>query len=161
MRIAAKHHPHPNPQVGAVILGDDGAIISEGVHVKVGSPHAERLAIAATSADLRGTTIVVTLEQCVHHGRRSPCTDVIIEAGITRVVIGALDPDDRVSGRSAEVLRAAAAGAFVSRDTDSQRNSIALRRRRRSRSLRCGRKDHRSSDGFHDSLHQRNHLFTN
>lgn len=103
--LAAEEHPHPNPRVGAVLLAPDGSELGAGAHVAPGTPHAERIALANAGALGDDVTLVVTLEPCDHTGRTPPCTDAIIEAGIARVVIGALDPDSKVSGAGVERLR--------------------------------------------------------
>ncbi len=104
--LAGQTHPHPNPRVGAVILDSSGATIAEGFHHGPGRPHAEREALSALSAPIpEGATLVVSLEPCHHHGRTPPCTEAIVQAGITRVVVGAVDPDPRVSGLGLEALR--------------------------------------------------------
>lgn len=106
LALARREHPHPNPRVGAVVLGPDGKRLGEGSHGGPGSPHAERAALDATGTVLpEGSTLVVTLEPCDHHGRTPPCTDAIVSAGLTRVVVGAPDPDARVAGRGVERLR--------------------------------------------------------
>jgi diaminohydroxyphosphoribosylaminopyrimidine deaminase/5-amino-6-(5-phosphoribosylamino)uracil reductase len=104
--LASEQHPHPNPRVGAVILGPDDRELGAGAHVGPGLPHAERLAIADAGTIPAGATLVVTLEPCAHTGRTPPCTEAIIEAGIERVVVGALDPDPNVDGAGIERLRA-------------------------------------------------------
>jgi diaminohydroxyphosphoribosylaminopyrimidine deaminase/5-amino-6-(5-phosphoribosylamino)uracil reductase len=103
--LASEQNPHPNPRVGAVILGADGNQIGAGAHVGPGLPHAERLAIADAGTVPSGATLVVTLEPCNHTGRTPPCTEAILDAGIGHVVIGALDPDAKVDGRGIERLR--------------------------------------------------------
>ncbi len=103
--LASTAHPHPNPRVGAVILSPDGRVRSSGLHHTPGERHAEVAAIAGGVEP--GDTLVVTLEPCSHHGRTPPCTEAIIDAGFQRVVVGALDPDARVSGRGIERLRSA------------------------------------------------------
>lgn len=95
----------PNPMVGCV-LTRDGAIVSEGWHVRAGEAHAEIQALQACE-DARGTTMYVTLEPCTHQGRTPPCVDAIVSAGITRVVIATRDPHDVVNGRGIERLRSA------------------------------------------------------
>lgn len=100
----------PNPPVGAVIVRD-GILLGEGFHEVAGEPHAERLAIAnaimkKNKEYLRGSTIYITLEPCSSYGKTPPCTEAIIEAGISRVVYGAIDPDERHRGRADEILRA-------------------------------------------------------
>lgn len=94
----------PNPLVGAVIVKDD-KIIGEGYHEKCGDLHAERNALKNCKESPSGGTIYVTLEPCCHYGRTPPCTEAIIEAGISRVVIGSRDPNPLVSGNGARLLR--------------------------------------------------------
>lgn len=96
----------PNPMVGAVIV-KDGRIIGEGYHARCGDLHAERAALAACTEDPRGATLYVTLEPCCHHGRQPPCTEAILEAGISRVVVGSGDPNPQVAGKGLAMLRAA------------------------------------------------------
>jgi diaminohydroxyphosphoribosylaminopyrimidine deaminase/5-amino-6-(5-phosphoribosylamino)uracil reductase len=99
-------HPHPNPRVGAIVISPEGSVRGVGAHVRPGLPHAERLALEGLP-DTSGDTMIVTLEPCSHHGRTPPCTDAIIDAGITRVYVGALDPDSRMSGNGIAALRQA------------------------------------------------------
>ncbi|WMI80858.1 bifunctional diaminohydroxyphosphoribosylaminopyrimidine deaminase/5-amino-6-(5-phosphoribosylamino)uracil reductase RibD [Anaerotignum sp. MB30-C6] len=94
----------PNPLVGAVIVKDN-KIIGEGYHHKAGQPHAERMALADCKESPVGATLYVTLEPCCHQGRTPPCTEAIIEAGISHVVIGSSDPNPLVKGKGAEILR--------------------------------------------------------
>ncbi len=95
----------PNPLVGAVIARD-GRVLAEGWHDAYGGPHAEVAAIrAADNADLRGTTLYVSLEPCCHEGRQPPCTDAIVGAGIARVVVASDDPSEKASGRGLGILR--------------------------------------------------------
>ena len=98
---------HPNPRVGALVLDTAGEVVGRGVHEGPGFPHAEVVALAEAGERAKGGTLVVTLEPCDHAGRTPPCTDAILSAGVAGVVIGGLDPDDRVSGSGAERLRAA------------------------------------------------------
>jgi len=96
----------PNPLVGAVIV-KDGKIIGEGWHERCGELHAARNALKNCKEPTQGSTIYVTLEPCCHYGRTPPCTKAIIEAKISRVVIGSRDPNPLVSGKGAEILRKA------------------------------------------------------
>lgn len=94
----------PNPPVGAVLVRD-GRIIGEGWHRRAGEPHAEVDALAHVR-DTAGSTLYVTLEPCNHQGRTPACTRALIEAGVTRVVVGAMDPNPRTNGGGAQALRA-------------------------------------------------------
>ncbi len=105
LQAAAATWPHPNPRVGAVVLSTAGTVVGTGVHKGPGATHAEVEAIEAAGEAAFGGTLVVTLEPCNHHGRTPPCTEAIHQSGIRRVVIGALDPDERVSGSGIERLR--------------------------------------------------------
>ncbi len=107
IELARHQRPHPNPRVGAVIVDATGQVIGEGAHVAPGTDHAEVVALKSASADVTGSTIYVTLEPCSHHGRTPPCADALIEAGISRVVVGLVDPDTNVAGQGLERLRAA------------------------------------------------------
>lgn len=97
---------HPNPRVGAV-LARDGEIVGEGWHERAGGPHAEPGAIQSAGERARGATAYVTLEPCSHHGRTPPCVDALLAAGVSRVVYACGDPDPRVNGRGAKLLREA------------------------------------------------------
>ena len=90
--------------VGAVIV-KDGRIIGEGYHKKCGELHAERNAIASLTESAEGATIYVTLEPCCHYGKTPPCTEAIIEQKIKKVVIGSRDPNPKVAGKGAQILR--------------------------------------------------------
>ncbi len=94
----------PNPMVGAVVV-KDGRIIGEGYHRKYGELHAERNALAACTEDPTGATLYVTLEPCCHYGKTPPCTEIILEKKIARVVIGSRDPNPKVAGKGARILR--------------------------------------------------------
>lgn len=94
----------PNPMVGAVIVRN-GRIIGEGYHKKCGELHAERNAFASLKESAEGAEMYVTLEPCCHYGRTPPCTEAIIENGISRVYIGSRDPNPLVSGKGAKLLR--------------------------------------------------------
>jgi diaminohydroxyphosphoribosylaminopyrimidine deaminase/5-amino-6-(5-phosphoribosylamino)uracil reductase len=82
---------HPNPVVGAVVVRH-GEIVGEGWHERKGGPHGEVVALDAAGEAARGATLYVTLEPCDHHGSQPPCVDVVIGAGIAKVVVGAKDP---------------------------------------------------------------------
>lgn len=97
-------YTHPNPLVGAVIV-KDGRIIGEGYHERYGELHAERNALAHCTEDPRGAVMYVTLEPCCHHGKQPPCTEAIIEAGISKVIVGSSDPNPLVAGNGVSILQ--------------------------------------------------------
>ncbi len=88
----------PNPRVGCVVLDAAGTVAGEGFHAGAGTPHAEVVALAQAGVRARRGTAVVTLEPCDHTGRTGPCTRALLDAGIIRVVIGALDPNPVAAG---------------------------------------------------------------
>lgn len=96
----------PNPMVGAVIVHND-QVIGEGYHVRCGEAHAEVNAILSVKDEtlLKESTIYVSLEPCSHHGKTPPCSDLIINKGIPKVVIGCIDPFSLVAGKGVEKLR--------------------------------------------------------
>ena len=126
----------PNPMVGCVIV-KDGKIIGEGYHPRAGEPHAEIFALRsaqkqphqvqpyeaqsneATTVDTSvnttvnatvntvGATLYVNLEPCNHTGRTPPCSDAVIASGVSRVVIGMVDPNPKVAGSGIEKIKAA------------------------------------------------------
>jgi diaminohydroxyphosphoribosylaminopyrimidine deaminase/5-amino-6-(5-phosphoribosylamino)uracil reductase len=98
----------PNPFVGAIIVDHHGIIIGEGYHQKAGEAHAEVIAIhdaLQKNSDLSKSTLYVTLEPCSHTGKTPPCTNLILEKRIPKVVIGSMDPNTLVAG--AQLLVAA------------------------------------------------------
>lgn len=102
----------PNPLVGAVIV-KEGQIIGEGFHPGAGQPHAEIFALRNAAEQARGATIYVNLEPCAHYGRTPPCTKALIEAGITKVFVGMIDPDTRVCGKGIQQLEDAGIEVIV------------------------------------------------
>jgi diaminohydroxyphosphoribosylaminopyrimidine deaminase / 5-amino-6-(5-phosphoribosylamino)uracil reductase len=88
---------HPNPVVGAVVIRE-GEVVGEGWHERKGGPHAEVVALKAAGEAARGATLYVTLEPCRSWGQTPPCTDAVREAGIAKVVAGALDPNPKATG---------------------------------------------------------------
>ena len=108
----ARARAHPNPWVGAVVVGAD-ATPYEGATAEPGGPHAEAAALAAAGDEARGATVYVTLEPCSHAARTPPCADALIAAGVERVVVAMEDPDDRVRGRGIARLRDAGVSVEV------------------------------------------------
>ncbi len=96
----------PNPSVGCVIV-KHGRVVGRGLTAAGGRPHAEPAALAMAGGQARGATAYVTLEPCCHWGRTPPCTDALIQAGVTRVVVAARDPDKRVDSQGLARLREA------------------------------------------------------
>lgn len=97
---------NPNPLVGAVIVKNN-KIIGSGYHKAVGKDHAEIMAIKSAGAKAKNATMYVSLEPCCHTGRTGPCTDAIIKSKIKKVVYASKDPDKRVAGKGAKILREA------------------------------------------------------
>lgn len=96
----------PNPRVGAVLVRD-GVIVAEGWHKVFGGPHAEVECLREAEAKgvaVAGATMYVTLEPCNHFGKTPPCSRTLLESGVSRVVVGCLDPNP-VAGGGAELLR--------------------------------------------------------
>lgn len=96
----------PNPWVGCVLV-KNGFLIGEGSTASFGGSHAEVAALESRQADVKGATAYVTLEPCCHRGKTGPCTQALIEAGISRVVIALKDPDDKVAGKGIQQLQGA------------------------------------------------------
>lgn len=95
---------NPNPLVGAVLV-NDGKIVGEGYHEHFGAPHAEVNAIRNAGEKATGSTLIVTLEPCSHQGKTPPCTDLIVESGIRKVIIGTPDPNPQVNGKGMKILK--------------------------------------------------------
>ena len=94
----------PNPMVGAIIV-KNARIIGQGYHHHYGGRHAEIDAIQNARENIGQSTLYVTLEPCCYHGKTPPCVDAIIKSNIGRVIIGTLDPNPRVNGKSVEILQ--------------------------------------------------------
>lgn len=100
----AKGKTSPNPLVGAVVV-KEGKIVGRGFHQKAGEPHAEVNALNDASEKARGADLFVNLEPCNHYGRTPPCTRMIIDSGIKRVLLGMVDPNEVVAGKGLQSLR--------------------------------------------------------
>ena len=96
----------PNPSVGCVIVRD-GRVVGRGRTAAGGRPHAEVMALAAAGGAAAGATVYVSLEPCSFTGKTPPCVDALVAAGVARVVMGAADPNPKVNGQGAALLRAA------------------------------------------------------
>jgi diaminohydroxyphosphoribosylaminopyrimidine deaminase/5-amino-6-(5-phosphoribosylamino)uracil reductase len=110
---AARGSTAPNPNVGCVIVAADGRLVGEGATASGGRPHAEAVALEEAGDAARGATLVTTLEPCNHRSHRGPnCTDLILAAGVSRVVAAIEDPDPRTAGEG--LRRLTEAGLEVS-----------------------------------------------
>ncbi len=97
----------PNPMVGCIVV-QHGTVVGAGYHPRVGQLHAERNALhnmKERGVSAKGATLFVNLEPCCHTGRTPPCTDIVLEMGVSKVVVGMADPDPRVSGEGIALLR--------------------------------------------------------
>lgn len=95
-----------NPSVGCVIV-KNGVVIGHGRTADGGRPHAEVVALAQVGNSAKGAVMYVTLEPCCHFGKSPPCTEAIIKAGISEVVIANIDPYEEVAGKGVAALEAA------------------------------------------------------
>jgi diaminohydroxyphosphoribosylaminopyrimidine deaminase/5-amino-6-(5-phosphoribosylamino)uracil reductase len=109
LRLAARAagRTSPNPLVGAVVV-KNGRVVAKGWHKKAGEPHAEAIALAKAGKAAQGATLYVTLEPCSHTNKRTPpCTPLVIQSGVKRVVIAMIDPNPKVSGGGIKAIRKA------------------------------------------------------
>jgi diaminohydroxyphosphoribosylaminopyrimidine deaminase/5-amino-6-(5-phosphoribosylamino)uracil reductase len=103
----ADYRTSPNPMVGAVLVDAEGRVAGEGYHQQAGQPHAEEAALAAAGERARGASLYVNLEPCAHEHRSPSCAQALIDAGVGRVVVSMLDPDERVRGAGLRLLQIA------------------------------------------------------
>ena len=101
-----RYSAHPNPCVGCVLVRR-GNVVGEGFHMLAGQGHAEANALASAGIDARGSIAYVTLEPCSFHGRTPSCAHALVDAGVTKVVVAMLDPDERNAGKGIQILREA------------------------------------------------------
>ncbi len=99
----ARYVSHPNPAVGCVVV-KDGEVLAEGQTDIAGRGHAEANALRAAGSAAAGATIYVTLEPCSFQGRTPSCAHALVDAGVKRVVVATLDPDERNAGAGIAVL---------------------------------------------------------
>ena len=102
----AEGRTSPNPLVGSVIV-QNRTIVGEGYHPQAGKPHAEIYALQEAQEQAKGATVYVNLEPCNHYGRTPPCSEALIAAGVSKVVVGMVDCDARVSGGGIKKLQQA------------------------------------------------------
>ena len=105
---AARGRTAPNPNVGCVIVSPAGAVLGRGATQRGGRPHAEAVALRAAGRKAAGADVYVTLEPCAHQSDRGPaCADLLVTAGLARVIVALRDPDPRTSGEGIRRLRQA------------------------------------------------------
>jgi len=106
MAEATAGQTSPNPMVGAVLVNNH-EIVGVGTHVKAGGPHAEVHAIQMAGEKAKGAILYVTLEPCSHYGKTPPCSDLIIQTGVKKVFVAAVDPNPKVCGNGIQRLKKA------------------------------------------------------
>jgi diaminohydroxyphosphoribosylaminopyrimidine deaminase / 5-amino-6-(5-phosphoribosylamino)uracil reductase len=115
----------PNPNVGCIVV-QGSAIVGRGWTQPGGRPHAEAMALAEAGEAARGATLFVTLEPCCHQSPRGPaCADLLVEAGIARVVAAVQDPDPRMAGQGFERLRSAGIAVELGLEAEAAARSMA------------------------------------
>jgi len=103
----ARGRTSPNPMVGALVV-KGGRVIATGYHKRAGKPHAEAIALAQAGRAAKGATLYVTLEPCSHTNKRTPpCSPLVIQSGVKRVVVAMGDPNPKVSGGGIKAIRKA------------------------------------------------------
>jgi len=122
----ARGQSAPNPNVGCVIVSSSGRIVGKGATAAGGRPHAEAIALTEARKRAAGATVYVTLEPCAHPSARGPaCTDLLLDAKPSRVVIALKDPDPRTSGRGIRRLRRAGIEVSLGIGRDSAKRSLS------------------------------------
>lgn len=102
----ARGRAAPNPNVGCIIVSRSNRVVGRGATAPGGRPHAEAVALAQAGKRAAGATVYVTLEPCAHESERGPaCTDLLVRARPSRVVVALRDPDPRTSGKGIRQLR--------------------------------------------------------
>lgn len=94
----------PNPIVGAIVLDKNGLVVGKGFHNKAGTEHAEVIAIKEAKEKSVDGTLIVNLEPCCHFGKTPPCTNLILNSKIKRVIFSNFDPNPEVNKKSKQVL---------------------------------------------------------
>src|SRR3989338_2498676 len=113
----------PNPMVGCIIVKRN-AIVGRGFHKKAGEPHAEIIALNEAGKKARNATLYVTLEPCSHWGKTPPCTERIIQEGISEVIVGSFDVNPLVSGARELKLRGIKTKTGILEDEARQLNEV-------------------------------------
>ena len=116
----------PNPNVGCVIVTQNGEVVGRGATARGGRPHAEAIALEQAGKRAAGSTVYVTLEPCAHESARGPaCSDLLVAARPARCVIALKDPDPRTSGKGLRRLRDAGIEVKLGIGRDVARRSLA------------------------------------
>jgi len=129
LALGGRYSTRPNPRVGCVLV-NEGRIVGEGFHYRAGEDHAEAAALKLAGSAAHGATAYVTLEPCAHQGRTPPCARGLIEAGVARVVYAAGDPNPRVAGGGAQLLRTAGItceGGLLADEARAQNRGFLMR----------------------------------
>ena len=121
---AARGRTAPNPNVGCVLVKGE-TMVGRGATQPTGRPHAEAVALADAGDGARGATAYVTLEPCARPGRGPACADLLIEAGIARLVAALRDPGPRVDGAGFDKLRSAGIEVTAGPGAEQARRSMA------------------------------------
>jgi diaminohydroxyphosphoribosylaminopyrimidine deaminase/5-amino-6-(5-phosphoribosylamino)uracil reductase len=122
----ARGQSAPNPNVGCVIVSSSGRVAGKGATAAGGRPHAEAIALGEARKRAAGATVYVTLEPCAHESERGPaCTDLLLDAKPSRVVIALKDPDPRTSGKGIRRLRRAGIEVSLGIGRDSAKRSLS------------------------------------
>ncbi|MDP7525217.1 MAG: bifunctional diaminohydroxyphosphoribosylaminopyrimidine deaminase/5-amino-6-(5-phosphoribosylamino)uracil reductase RibD, partial [Dehalococcoidales bacterium] len=111
----------PNPAVGAIVVRDS-EVVGQGYTQPPGSQHAEVMALNQAEGKTQGSTMYVTLEPCRHQGRTDPCTQSIIDAGVTEVHLAMLDPNPLMSGRGEDELAREGVKTFLGEHEEEARD---------------------------------------
>jgi len=125
---SSRRYVSPRPWVGAVVVPADGSADDEGFTGATqgrSGPHAEVVALEAAGPHAAGATLYTTLEPCSHHGRTGPCADAVIAAGVTRVVVALVDPDEQVAGEGIARMQAAGLEVIVGVAADEVEDQLA------------------------------------
>jgi diaminohydroxyphosphoribosylaminopyrimidine deaminase/5-amino-6-(5-phosphoribosylamino)uracil reductase len=116
----AMGYTSPNPAVGAVVVSD-GVVVGLGHTQPPGSEHAEVMALRQAGQKAKGATMYITMEPCCHQGRTPPCTQAIIDAGVSEVHVALLDPNPLVSGKGLKTLKAVGVKTFIGQHEERAR----------------------------------------
>jgi diaminohydroxyphosphoribosylaminopyrimidine deaminase/5-amino-6-(5-phosphoribosylamino)uracil reductase len=122
----ARGRSAPNPNVGCVIVSAEGKVVGRGATAAGGRPHAEAIALQQTGRKAKGATVYVTLEPCAHDSPRGPaCTELLLKARPSRVVIALKDPDPRTTGQGIDKLRTAGIAVTLGVGRSAAKRSLA------------------------------------